>query len=77
MGYLGNLLPLMINFRRPDVVIAHGDSLLLTLTNHRVVRVMHGSALAEARSATSPWRAILQTGIYGKNCSPRHCRPVV
>ncbi len=25
---------------------------------------MHGSAWAEARSATSPWRTVLQTGIY-------------
>ncbi|MFL5340336.1 MAG: glycosyltransferase family 4 protein [Gemmataceae bacterium] len=64
MGYLGNLIPLLTNFGRSDVVLALGDSLLLALTNRRVLRVMLGSALGEARSATSPWRAALQTGVY-------------
>src|SRR5206468_6113598 len=30
-----------------------------------VIRVMHGSALAEAIAATSPWRLIHQSGVYG------------
>ena len=64
MGYLGNLLALGPSYRDFDVILAHGDSLLLPLTGRPVVRVMHGSALEEARSATSVGRAVLQAGVY-------------
>lgn len=64
MGYAGNLLALGPRYRDFDVILAHGDSLLLPLSGRPVVRVMHGSALEEARSATSFGRAILQSGVY-------------
>lgn len=64
MGYLGNVLALAPRYGEFDVVIAHGDSLLLPLRGRPVLRVMHGSALEEARSATSWGRRILQTGVY-------------
>ena len=51
MGYLGNVLALLPDYREFDAIIAHGDSLLLPLAGKPVVRVMHGSALGEARSA--------------------------
>ena len=63
-GYLGNVLALQVDVHDFDVVIAHGDSLLLSLGRKPVVRVMHGSALGEARHATSIGRAILQWGVY-------------
>ena len=63
-GYLGNLLALQVDVREFDAVIAHGDSLLLSMGRKPVVRVMHGSALGEARHATSIGRAVLQWGVY-------------
>jgi glycosyltransferase involved in cell wall biosynthesis len=63
-GYLGNFLALRVDLREFDAVIAHGDSLLLAFGRKPVVRVMHGSALGEARNATSVGRAILQCGVY-------------
>jgi phosphatidylinositol alpha-mannosyltransferase len=63
-GYLGNILSLCIDLGEFDVVIAHGDSLLLALGRKPVVRVMHGSARSEARHATSIGRAVLQWGVY-------------
>ena len=63
-GYLGNFLALQVDVREFDVVIAHGDSLLLSLGRKPVIRVMHGSALGEARNATSIGRAVLQFGVY-------------
>jgi phosphatidylinositol alpha-mannosyltransferase len=66
MGYLGNLLALGPPYRDFDVVIAHGDSLLLPLCGRPVIRVMHGSAREEARTATSIGRAILQYGVYAQ-----------
>jgi glycosyltransferase involved in cell wall biosynthesis len=63
-GYLGNLLALQLDLRGFDVVIAHGDSLLLPLRRTPVVRVLHGSARAEARHATSIGRAVMQWGVY-------------
>ena len=63
-GYLGNLLALQVDLRQFDVVIAHGDSLLLSLGRTPVVRVMHGSARGEALHATSIGRAVLQWGVY-------------
>ena len=66
MGYLGNVLALVPDYREFDAVIAHGDSLLVPLTGKPVLRVMHGSALGEARSATSIGRCLLQLGVYGQ-----------
>jgi phosphatidyl-myo-inositol alpha-mannosyltransferase len=66
MGYLGNLLPLLLDRRDYDILIAHGDSLLVPLLRKPVLRVVHGSALKEALSATSPWRFVLQLGVYGQ-----------
>ena len=63
-GYLGNILALLPDVRQFDAVIAHGDSLLLPLKRKPVLRVMHGSALQEARHASSPGRAVLQIGVY-------------
>jgi phosphatidyl-myo-inositol alpha-mannosyltransferase len=64
MGYLGNVLAMVPDYGEFDAVIAHGDSLLLPLTGKSVLRVMHGSALGEARSATSIGRCLLQLGVY-------------
>ena len=64
MGYLGNILMLLPDYRQFDAVIAHGDSLLAPLIRKPVLRVMHGSALGEARSATSIGRCLLQLGVY-------------
>jgi len=63
-GYLGNVLALQIDLRGFDAVIAHGDSLLLSIVRKPVIRVMHGSARGEALHATSVGRAILQWGVY-------------
>jgi glycosyltransferase involved in cell wall biosynthesis len=63
-GYLGNILALLPDIREFDAVIAHGDSLLLPIKRKPIVRVMHGSALQEALHATSPWRAVMQSGVY-------------
>jgi phosphatidyl-myo-inositol alpha-mannosyltransferase len=64
MGYLGNVLALLPDYRGFDLVISFGDSLLLPLASRPVLRVMLGSALGEAASAHSPGRAVLQAGIY-------------
>lgn len=66
MGYLGNLLLLLPDYRHFDAVITHGDSLLAPLIRKPVLRVMHGSALGEARSATSIGRCLLQLGVYAQ-----------
>ena len=64
MGYLGNLLAALPDYREFDAIIAHGDSLLLPLAGKPIVRIMHGSALGEAMSARSAGRWILQMGVY-------------
>src|SRR4029078_7702209 len=64
MGYLGNVLALVPGYREFDVIIAHGDSLLLPLTGKPVLRVMHGSALGEAMHARSVGRFALQCGVF-------------
>lgn len=64
MGYLGNAIALLASYTGFDAIVAHGDSLLLPLTGKPVVRVMHGSAREEARSATSIGRTVLQYGVY-------------
>jgi len=66
MGYLGNVMALLPDYREFDAIIAHGDSLLLPLKGKPVVRVMHGSALGEARHATSVGRYVLQCGVYAQ-----------
>jgi glycosyltransferase involved in cell wall biosynthesis len=66
MGYFGNLLAVLPDYDGFDAIIAHGDSLLLPLTGKPIVRVMHGSALGEARSARTLGRFILQCGVYGQ-----------
>jgi glycosyltransferase involved in cell wall biosynthesis len=64
MGYLGNVLALLPDYRGFDAIISHGDSLLLPLVGKPIVRVMHGNALGEALHATSLGRAVLQFGVY-------------
>jgi glycosyltransferase involved in cell wall biosynthesis len=66
MGYLGNLLWLLPPVSVFDVLLTHGDSLLLPLIRKPFVRVMHGSARGEAASATSVGRFLLQAGVYGQ-----------
>jgi glycosyltransferase involved in cell wall biosynthesis len=66
MGYLGNVLALVPRYAEFDVVVAHGDSLLLWLLGKPVLRVMHGSARGEARSARSWGRWALQYGVYAQ-----------
>jgi phosphatidyl-myo-inositol alpha-mannosyltransferase len=66
MGYLGNVLTLCPDYHEFDVIIAHGDSLLSPIIGKPVLRVMHGSALGEARSATSIGRWVLQLGVYAQ-----------
>lgn len=64
MGYVGNVLALAPDYRKFDVIVAHGDSLLLPFKGKPVVRIMHGSAFEEARTATSVSRVILQSGVW-------------
>jgi len=64
MGYLGNVLALLPDYRGFDAIISHGDSLFLPLAGKPIVRVMHGNALGEALHATSRGRAVLQFGVY-------------
>jgi glycosyltransferase involved in cell wall biosynthesis len=66
MGYLGNVMALVPDYSEFDAIIAHGDSLLLPLKGKPVLRVMHGSALGEARHATSLGRYVLQYGVYAQ-----------
>jgi phosphatidylinositol alpha-mannosyltransferase len=66
MGYLGNVLALLPDYHEFDAIIAHGDSLLTPLIGKPVLRVLHGSALGEARSATSIGRCVLQVGVYAQ-----------
>lgn len=63
-GYLGNVIALSVDYCPFDVIVAHGDSLLLPLTGKPIIRVMHGSALEELRSARSVSRVVLQAGVY-------------
>lgn len=63
-GYLGNVLALLPDYAGAQVIIAHGDSLLLPLRGIPVLRIMHGSAFDEARTARSLLRKVLQFGVY-------------
>jgi phosphatidylinositol alpha-mannosyltransferase len=62
-GYLGNLINILPEYEA-DLLIVNGDSLLLPLLRKPLIRIMHGSALGEALSATHPLRFILQLGVY-------------
>jgi glycosyltransferase involved in cell wall biosynthesis len=77
MGYVGNILALLPRLDDADIVMAHGDSLLLPLRGKPVIRLMHGSARDEARTATSIGRRVLQSGVYGLELltalSGQHC----
>lgn len=64
MGYLGNLLAILPNYKGIDLIIAHGDSLLMPILGKPLIRVMHGSALEEARKATGCIRWAHQMGVY-------------
>ena len=66
MGYLGNVLAIVPDYDDFDAIVAHGDSLLLPITGKPVVRILHGSALGEARSARSLGRGLLQLGVYAQ-----------
>jgi len=67
-GYLGNLLALFPHYSDAQVLIAHGDSLLLPLRGIPLLRIMHGSALDELLTARSPLRTALQFGVYLQEC---------
>lgn len=66
MGYLGNVLALLPDYSDFDAIVMHGDSLFAPLTGKPVLRVMHGSARGEARSATSMGRYLLQYGVFAQ-----------
>ena len=66
MGYLGNVLAVVPDYREFDAIVAHGDSLLLPITGKPIIRVLYGSALGEARSARSIGRGLLQLGVYAQ-----------
>jgi phosphatidyl-myo-inositol alpha-mannosyltransferase len=66
MGYLGNVLAIVPDYREFDAIVAHGDSLLLPLTGKPLIRVFHGSAFGEARAAHSLGRVLLQLGVYAQ-----------
>jgi glycosyltransferase involved in cell wall biosynthesis len=74
MGYLGNVLAILPDYRDFDALVMHGDSLLAPLTGRPVLRVMHGSALGEARTATSIGRGVLQLGVYVQELLTAACQ---
>jgi glycosyltransferase involved in cell wall biosynthesis len=74
MGYLGNLLAILPDYRDFDAIVMHGDSLLAPLTGKPVLRVMHGSAAGEARSATTIGRFVLQSGVYLQELLTASCQ---
>ena len=77
MGYLGNILALLPNYREFDLLVALGDSLLLPFIRKPHVRVMCGSALGEAKSASNPLRFVMQLGVYAQELitglTQKHC----
>ena len=77
MGYLGNILALLPDYRLFDAVVSFGDSLLLPLLRRPVLRVMLGSALGEATSARSAGRFVLQSGIYFQELATALLQPTV
>jgi phosphatidyl-myo-inositol alpha-mannosyltransferase len=77
MGYLGNVLALLPRYTDADLILAHGDSLLLPLLGKPVLRIMHGSAFREALSATNPLRFVMQTGVYVQELATALTQPCV
>lgn len=66
MGYLGNILALLPDYQEFDLIMALGDSLLLPFVRKPSLRVMCGSALGEAKSASNPLRFVMQLGVYAQ-----------
>src|SRR5258707_3743691 len=62
-GYLGNFINLFPRYEG-DLLFCHGDSLFLPLLRKPLVRLMPGSALGEALSATNVLRFVRQIGVY-------------
>ena len=77
MGYLGNVLAILPDYRGFDAIVLHGDSLLAALTGKPVLRVMHGSARREAQSATSLGRYLLQYGVFAQELITALCQDEV
>ena len=76
-GFLGNLIALLPRYETPGVLIAHGDSLLLPLRGIPMLRIMHGSALDEARTARSNKRRIAQYLVYLQERITARTQPTV
>ena len=76
-GYLGNVLALLPDYADAQIVIANGDSLLLPLLGIPVLRIMHGSALDEARTARALPRKLLQFGVYLQELITARTQPAV
>jgi glycosyltransferase involved in cell wall biosynthesis len=74
MGYLGNVLAIVPDYREFDAVVMHGDSLLAPFAGRPVLRVMHGSARREAQSATSFGRFLLQYGVFAQELLTALCQ---
>lgn len=55
VGFLGNVFSIAALCSRAEVVILHGDSLLVSLLFRKTLRIFHGSARREALSAQG-WR---------------------
>jgi len=66
MGYLGNVLAIAPDYSEFDAIVAHGDSLFLPIAGKPLIRVLHGCAFGEARSARSVGRTLLQLGVYAQ-----------
>ena len=58
------LLLNFVRFGRQDVIHLHGDDWFFVRRNSPTVRTLHGSALREARHATSMKRKVAQYGVY-------------
>ena len=76
-GYIGNFLAITPRYNDAHVIIAHGDSLLLPLRGIPVLRIMHGSALDEARTARTLFRKGLQFGVYLQELITVHTQTTV
>lgn len=77
MGYLANLFHLLPNYGNREILLAHGDSLLMPLLSRPVVRVMLGSGLGEALTAKSLPRVVLQLGVYLQEMATTVLQPSV
>ena len=69
MGLLGNVLAVLPDYSNCDVIISHGDSLLLPFAGKPIIRIMHGSAWCEAVHAKSPLRFATQLLVYVQELS--------